>query len=259
DHGMAIADALEKHNIRKQYYLETRADVLTRHPEVFARWARLGLSYMFLGIEALDDEGLKAFRKRTTPNKNFQALEVARKLGIRVAINIIADPAWTPERFAHLREWAMQVPEIVHVTVQTPYPGTEIWHTESRKLTTLDYRLFDVQHAVLPTTLPLDQFYQELVKTQSILNRKHFGWAVMRQASMIALKLALRGQTNFLRSLWKFTTVFNADRQLADHRRPVRYAMRPPADKPHQPTHLELFVHHPGPTPVSALTQSPLS
>ncbi|MCC7406706.1 MAG: cobalamin-dependent protein, partial [Phycisphaeraceae bacterium] len=111
DHGMAIADALGKNNIRKQYYLETRADVLLRHPEVFKRWARLGLSYMFLGIEALDQEGLKAFRKRTTPNHNFQALELARKLGIRVAINIIADPAWTPERFAHLREWAMQVPE----------------------------------------------------------------------------------------------------------------------------------------------------
>ncbi len=46
----------------------------------------------------------------------------------------------------------------------TPYPGTEIWHTEAQKLTSLDYRLFDIQHAVLPTKLPLDVFYQELVK-----------------------------------------------------------------------------------------------
>ncbi|MCC7146444.1 MAG: hopanoid C-3 methylase HpnR [Phycisphaeraceae bacterium] len=259
DHGMAIADAVEKRGIRKEYYLETRADVLLRNPEVFERWARLGLSYMFLGIEALDEEQLKIFRKRTTPNKNFEALDVARRLGIRVAINIIADPAWDEKRFDHLREWALKVPEIVHVTVQTPYPGTEIWHTESRKLTTLDYRLFDVQHAVLPTTLPLKRFYEELVKTQAILNRKHLGWSVMRQAGWIALKLAMKGQTNFLRSLWKFSSVFNAERQYQDHQQPVKYAMRPP--RPHPPAshphdgpghacggtvrHDELYVHVP--------------
>lgn len=244
EHGMEIADAIERHGIRKQYYLETRADVLLRNEEVFRRWAKLGLSYMFLGIEALDAEGLKAFRKRSSPNTNFKALEVARKLGIRVAINIIADPAWSIERFEHLREWAMAVPEIVHVTVQTPYPGTEIWHTEHRKLTTLDYRLFDVQHAVLPTTLPLLQFYEELVKTQSILNRKHLGWSALRDVGTLALKHLAHGQTNFIRMLWKFNSVYNPQRQVRDHEQPVRYAMRPPPETPKvKANHDDLYVH----------------
>ena len=34
--------------------------MLLRNREVFARWARLGLRYMFLGIEAIDEEGLEA-------------------------------------------------------------------------------------------------------------------------------------------------------------------------------------------------------
>ncbi|MEX0776722.1 MAG: hopanoid C-3 methylase HpnR [Phycisphaeraceae bacterium] len=246
EHGMEIAEAIEKAGIRKQYYLETRADVLLRNQEVFERWARLGLQYMFLGIEALDEEGLRAFRKRSTPNTNFKALEVARKLGIEVAINIIADPAWDEKRFEHLREWAMKVPEIVHVTVQTPYPGTEIWHTESRKLTTLDYRLFDVQHAVLPTTLPLLRFYEELVKTQSVLNRKHLGWRAMKGAAWLAAKHLLHGQTNFVRMLWKFNSVYNPARQAREHEQPVRYAMRPPAPKGAHPTlGKDLFVHVP--------------
>ncbi len=250
DHGMELAEAIERRGIRKQYYLETRGDVLLRNREVFERWSRLGMRYMFLGLEALDEEGLKAFRKRTTPTRNFEALEVARELGVEVAINIIADPAWDERRFEQLRAWAMEVPEIVHVTVQTPYPGTEIWHTESRKLTTLDYRLFDVQHAVLPTKLPLERFYEELVKTQSVLARKHLGWRAARGAAGIALKLALRGQTNFLRMLWKFSSVYHAERQIADHNRPVRYAMRPPTN--HTPQvritrskQRELFVHLP--------------
>ena len=54
---------------------------------------------MFLGLESLDAEQLKLFRKRTTPNQNFEALEVARKLGIDVAINLITDPSWTVEQF----------------------------------------------------------------------------------------------------------------------------------------------------------------
>jgi hopanoid C-3 methylase len=98
EQGLAIGQAIEKRRIRKQYYLETRCDVLLRNQEVFAYWKRLGLKYMFLGLEALDEEGLKLYRKRATPNGNFKALEVARALGIQVAINIIADPSWDEGR-----------------------------------------------------------------------------------------------------------------------------------------------------------------
>jgi hopanoid C-3 methylase len=245
EHGTALAEGIERAGIRKQYYLETRSDVLLRNREVFERWRRLGMQYMFLGIEALDEEGLKAFRKRATPDQNFEALTVARELGIEVAINIIADPAWDEGRFELLREWAMKVPEIVHVTVQTPYPGTEIWHTESRKLTTLDYRLFDVQHAVLPTTLGLRRFYEELVKTQSVLARKHLGWAALKGAMGIAVDRLLHGQTNFVRMLWKFSSVYHPDRQMADHGQPVKYAMRPPREEKGRPRTDDLYVHVP--------------
>jgi magnesium-protoporphyrin IX monomethyl ester (oxidative) cyclase len=137
------------------------------------------------------------------------------------------------------------VPEIVHLTVATPYPGTEIWHTESRRLTTHDYRLFDVQHAVLPTRLPLARFYEELVKTQAVLNRKHLGLTALWETASIAARLAARGQTNFLRMLWKFNEVYNTNRQFADHQRPVTYAMRPPAAVGRLRAR-DLFIHAPG-------------
>jgi hopanoid C-3 methylase len=223
EEGDEIARQLERRRIRKQYYLETRCDVLLRNEEVFRRWKRLGLNYMFLGLEALDEEGLKAFRKRTTPKVNNRALEVARSIGLSVAINIIADPDWDESRFAFVREWAMSVPEIVNITVQTPYPGTETWLTESRRLTTLDYRLFDVQHAVLPTRLPLHRFYEELVKTQAVLARKHLGVAALTKTTGIIARQLLHGQTNFVKMIWKFNQVYNADRQYSEHMREVEY------------------------------------
>ena len=246
EHGMGIADAIERRGIRKQYYLETRADVLLRNREVFARWVKLGLQYMFLGIEAIDEEGLRRHRKRTHKTENDRALEIARELGLTVAVNIITDPDWDEERFAVVREWALSVPEIVHLTVNTPYPGTETWLTESRRFTTRDYRLFDVQHAVLPTRLPLRQFYEELVRSQDILNRKHMGLTALRETAGIALRLLARGQTNFLRMLWKFGSVYTVERLHGDHERAVRYPLRVPETvRTVRPSRDDLYVHHP--------------
>ncbi|MFE0317478.1 hopanoid C-3 methylase HpnR [Streptomyces albogriseolus] len=247
EHGNAIAAEVERRRIRKQYYLETRSDVLLRHPEVFERWARLGLRYMFLGMEAIDAEGLDLYRKRVSPDENLKALETARRLGIQVAINLIVDPAWDEERFRVVREFAMAVPEIVHFTVMTPYPGTEIWHTESRRLTTRDYRLFDIQHAVVPTTLPLERFYEELVRTQAVINRKHLGLRTAFGAARVLAGNLARGQTNFARMLWKFNQVYDPRRQLADHARPVRHEL-PLPQRLDVGDRRQLYVHTRGAT-----------
>lgn len=137
----------------------------------------------------------------------------------------------------------MAVPEIVHLTVMTPYPGTEVWHTESRQLTTRDYRLFDIQHAVVPTRLPLEQFYRELVRTQAVINRKHLGLRTAVGALGILGRHLARGQTNFARMLWKFSRVYNANRQFSDHARPVRYELPLPERRTAAPGRKELFVH----------------
>src|SRR5947208_6080483 len=203
EHGFAIGQEIERRGIKKEYYLETRCDVLVKNREVFEYWKRLGLRYMFLGLEALDEEGLKAHRKRVTPSENFKALEIARELDFTVAINIIADPDWDQLDFAIVLTCAKSVPKIVQLKLHTPHPGTEIWHTEARRLTTLDYRLFDVQHAVLPTRLPLQRFYEELVATQAVINRKHLGLKALRGAAGIVTGHLMRGQTNLVRSLFK--------------------------------------------------------
>src|SRR4029077_764068 len=45
EHCMAIGQAIASRGIRKQYYLETRGDVLLRNKEVFRFWKELGLRY----------------------------------------------------------------------------------------------------------------------------------------------------------------------------------------------------------------------
>jgi hopanoid C-3 methylase HpnR len=227
-HGFAIGREIEKRKIRKRFYLETRADILLRNKEVFRYWKNLGLACMFVGMEAIDEEALKSFRKGVSLSRSFEALEYARTLGVVVATNIIADTRWDEEHFRKVREWALSVPEVVNVSINTPYPGTENFLSVGDTLSTRDYRLFDIQHAVLPTKMDLKKFYEELVKTQQVLNMKHLGLGVLRDTAGLAVKLLLKGQTNFVRMLFKFNRVFNAERLFADHQKPVNYEMRLP-------------------------------
>ncbi len=245
-HGIEIGEAIARAGIKKRYYLETRGDVLLRNKEAFRLWARQGLVTMFLGLEAIDEAGLKKYRKRVALDRNFEAVEFARSLGINVAVNLIADPDWDHERFRIVREWCLEMPDVINISVNTPYPGTESWVTDGRRLETRDYRLFDIQHAVLPTRLPLAEFYQELVTTQRAILRKHLDWHQLWEAGNIVARLLLRGQTNFVRSLFQLNKVYRPELLLADHDMPVSYEIPPPPSVPERRlSPAALYIHAP--------------
>jgi hopanoid C-3 methylase len=245
-HAMQLGEAVARAGIKKRYYLETRGDVLLRHKEVFRFWKNLGLQYIFLGLEAIDEEGLKRLRKRTSLGRNFEALDFARSLGLIVAINLIAEPDWDHERFRIVREWGLEVPEVVNLSVNTPYPGTESWLTEERALTTRDYRLYDIQHAVVPTRLPLAEFYEELVATQRAFYRKFVGWrAAYAVAGTIGRQL-LRGNPNFLKSLYLLDKLYRPESLLADHDRPAAYEIPLPAAEARDVSTAALYIYPPG-------------
>ena len=174
-------------------------------------------------------------------------MEFARSLGINVAINLIADPDWDEARFATVRQWCMDVPEIVNISVNTPYPGTETWMTEQRHLTSRDYRLLDIQHCVLPTKLPLERFYRELIETQRVLYMKHLGWRTLWDTAGIVGGHLLHGQTNFLKSLFRFNNVYDPAKLLADHAMPVRYEVPLPSPTPDAKLRNHLRARRPQP------------
>ena len=72
EHGMKIGELIAQRGIKKQYYLETRGDVLLRNKEVFKFWKKLGLKYMFLGLEAIDEEGLKQVSQADRLSEKFR-------------------------------------------------------------------------------------------------------------------------------------------------------------------------------------------
>ncbi len=125
-------------------------------------WKDCGDLAIFLGLESVTDEGLKAVNKKNKACNNVKAIEILKELGVGFTPNFIVDPAWGPEDFARLREWVEQMGAFNSgFSILTPLPGTDLWSTAEKDLTTKNWEMFDIVHAVLPTRLPLDQFYDE--------------------------------------------------------------------------------------------------
>jgi magnesium-protoporphyrin IX monomethyl ester (oxidative) cyclase len=70
--------------------------------------------------------------------------------------------------------------------------------------------------------------------------------AALAKTTGIVARQLLRGQTNFIKMIWKFDKVYNADRQYSEHLREAEYLLPPPAESPAAaPGRKELYVHAP--------------
>jgi radical SAM superfamily enzyme YgiQ (UPF0313 family) len=160
--GEQMARQIKAAGIKKFFTVQTRTDIICKFPHLIEMWKDCGKLAIFLGLESVTDEGLKAVNKKNTADNNVKAIKILQDLGVGFTPNFIVDPAWTRDDFKRLRDW------IDHTgaynsgfSVLTPLPGTDLWDSAKERVTTHDWEMYDIVHAVLPTTLSLDDFYEE--------------------------------------------------------------------------------------------------
>src|SRR5262249_7183048 len=108
------------------------------------------------------------------------------------------------------------------------------------------YRLYDIQHAVLPTRLPLAEFYDELVTTQRAFYRRHLGWQRVFDTAGGITRHFMHGPTNLLKSLFLLDRVYRPESLLADHALPVEYELAlPHATSAGKSPGRALYIHAP--------------
>jgi radical SAM superfamily enzyme YgiQ (UPF0313 family) len=157
-----MAREIQAAGIRKYFTVQTRTDIICKFPHLVEQWKECGELAIFLGLESVTDEGLKAVNKKNSASNNVRALEILKDLGVGFTPNFIVDPSWGRDDFARLRDWIEDMGAYNSgFTVLTPLPGTDLWDEASQNVTTHDWEMYDIVHAVLPTTLPLDEFYEE--------------------------------------------------------------------------------------------------
>jgi hopanoid C-3 methylase len=164
-----LADRVEREGIRKRWYVMTRADTALEQRELIARWRRLGLRWLYLGVDAATPERLKELRKGTTPEVNQRAVREMRRLGLFVTVGFVVRPDATLEDLRATYAYGARLgASQFGFSLETPLVGTRLMDLAESRLTTRDWSLFDLTHAVLPTSMPLDELYRELARLQTL-------------------------------------------------------------------------------------------
>jgi len=157
-----MANLIKEAGIKKQYFLWSRSDTIAKNPELIEMWKDIGLSRVFVGFEFGRDEDLEYIRKGSTTSDNEKAARILQDLGIQIDASFMVRPDFTRADFAALRQYCRHL-ELEHTNffILTPFPGTDLYEELQDKLVNHNHDYYDAKHAVLPTQLPLKEFYDE--------------------------------------------------------------------------------------------------
>lgn len=189
-----LGDLIRAAGIRKKFFLYARADTIVRHPELFRQWRDIGLTQAFVGMESFTDRRLQDLNKGITTAQQAEAARILDGLGILLYANFVVDPAFSRADFRSLVRYIRQLDlKYASFSVLTPLPGTTLYQEQESRLLTKRHEMFDFIHAVLPTALPLQEFYAELAWLYGhALPTRHALGIFRRYGTVRALKLLIR-------------------------------------------------------------------
>jgi len=167
---------IKSKGIKKIYKLIGRSDTIVKKPDLVEKWAEIGMKSVIIGFESFRDEELVSINKHCSVNQNNEAINILIKNNITVSGHFIVNPNYSEEDFKALGDYVeeMKIDEPVFC-ILTPLPGTVLYEEKKNILTTNNYELFDLIHAVLPTRLSINDFYRqyaELYKRFYVRNKQ---------------------------------------------------------------------------------------
>ena len=157
-----LADKLIELDLGQRYWMQVRADNVTRNPKKFEKWARAGLDTVLVGLESFEQGDLNSVSKGTKVGDNEKAISILHDLGVRIWGGVIVFQSWAEKNFENLKEKVYEHKiEFPNYTILTPLPGTGQWKELQHKLVTKEPKFYDFLHSVLPTKLSHNKFYEQ--------------------------------------------------------------------------------------------------
>ena len=157
-----LAELIKKAGINKKYFLYGRSDTISKNPELLKIWRDIGLVKVFVGLEFFRNDDLDYVGKKTSIDDNKKAIGILNDLGIQPYPSLIIRPEWSKEDFRAMKQYCKSLGlPLASFAVLTPLPGTDLFEETKESLITHNYDLFDFLHTVLPTSLPLKEFFNQ--------------------------------------------------------------------------------------------------
>lgn len=151
--------------LKKHFWMQARSDSIVKRPDLIEKWASIGLTTVLMGLEAFRDEDLAKVNKSNSVATNEKAVQILHANNVDIWGAFLVDPQWQRPDFdaliAYVRKLKITFPQF---TVLTPLPGTELFRERVHELITSNFANFDFLHSVLPTRMPLDEFYENMAR-----------------------------------------------------------------------------------------------
>lgn len=161
-----LADLIRKHNINKHYLCYARADFISENEEIIKEWSGLGLRAVFIGLDAVTDEELKNMNKQSSASYNRKAVEILRKYEVDTYGSLIPGANYEKKDWDRLWQFIEDAKlYYVNISPATPLPGAMDYLAQKDGLTVPAdaHGLFDLSHQLMPTKMPLKQYYRQLL------------------------------------------------------------------------------------------------
>lgn len=133
DRAIKIFDYIIKERLNLSLFIKSRVDHVD---EEFLRKAKKAGVYMIsFGLESSVQQILDRMGKGTTVEQNAEAVEIAKRVGLKVHTGwIIGFPGETPETIRKTIKFILKIkPTAVNIRILKPYPGTEVYEEAKRE------------------------------------------------------------------------------------------------------------------------------
>lgn len=152
---------IREKNINKNYICYGRADFIAANEKMMEELKSIGLYYVLVGLEAINDNHLKDYNKKSNIDNNIKSIEICNKLGINIMGMFIVDLDYTAKDFKDLYKWVKNH-KLKHVAISifTPEMGMETFDSYKDRLITDNPSHWDYLHLVAkPDKIGVKRYY----------------------------------------------------------------------------------------------------
>lgn len=166
NHALKIYELIKQRGIKKRLTAYARTDTIVKYPDIFEKWASIGLQEIVVGFETFKEETLTSINKRTDAENNIKAYEILTRCGINALAHFIIFPEYTHEDFKDLWKYLDKHNFSDPIfPLMTPLPGTGQFENAKRKrlLTMFDLNFYNLEYMVMKTKMPKLVWYFESI------------------------------------------------------------------------------------------------
>lgn len=152
---------IKKKKINKKYICYGRSDFIAKNEDIMKQLKEIGLYYVLVGLEAINDTNLANYNKRSNVNNNIKSIEICNKLDINIMGMFIVDLEYKPKDFKLLYKWIKEH-KLKHVAISifTPEFELETYENYKDRLITDNPSHWDYLHIVAkPTYMSVKRYY----------------------------------------------------------------------------------------------------